>query len=189
MTHHFSTLRRTHGFLTGVGAITPCVFVHVAQAYVSNPKMQLEIEHTHPNNSDRSSLQRLVLTCWNGVSGDFSVSVWPRWALLLLDKSCVFQCVLSIKNIFHKISLPALFGQNRFQAIQVFLSCVVLTLPFFVNRRDVQGDFRARMFRRDVMDVTSCHHSWSTLVSMIIVRHQCHVDVVIVVKLSDALLM
>ena len=45
-------------------------------------KMQLETERTHPNNFDRSHLQRLVLTCWNGISGDSSGSVWPRWALL-----------------------------------------------------------------------------------------------------------
>ena len=71
--------------LTGVGAITPRVFVHVGPiAYVSNPKMQLETERTHPNNFDRSPLQHLVLTCWNGISDDFSGSVWPRWALLIL---------------------------------------------------------------------------------------------------------
>ena len=29
--------------------------------------------------------------------------------------------------------------------------------------------FSSRMFRRDVMDVKSCHHSWSSYVSMIVV--------------------
>ena len=56
-----------------------------AQAYVSNPNVQLETELVRPNNSDRSLLQRLVLTCWNGTSGDSFGSVWPPWALLLVN--------------------------------------------------------------------------------------------------------
>ena len=58
-------------------------FVHVCPiAYVSNPKMQLETERTHPNNFDRSPLQHLLLICWHGISGDYSGSVWARRPLL-----------------------------------------------------------------------------------------------------------
>ena len=63
-------------------APSPHVFLFIwAQAYVSDPKMQLETERTQLNNSDRSPLHHFVLTCWNGISGDSSGSVWPRWAL------------------------------------------------------------------------------------------------------------
>ena len=83
MWHTASTLWGGHKNCWLGWAPSPHVFLFMwAQAYVSDPKTQIETEWTHLNNSDRSPLQHFGLTCWNGISGDFSGSVWPRWALL-----------------------------------------------------------------------------------------------------------